>query len=103
MRYSRTAAIFLLVVGFVLFVLGIVAIPPRPPTVMTGNTTTSGISDDDYTSLVVRSPAFIEFMVGIALGCIGVLILLFRMEDVPEATVTPDRKEVRFQESTGKC
>jgi hypothetical protein len=68
--------------------------------VVTGNTTTSGMSDSDYNSLLVRSPAFIEFMVGIGLCIVGTLILLFRMEDVPEATVTPDRKEVRFQEST---
>jgi hypothetical protein len=102
-RYFILIALLFLAIGFILFIIGVTSIPARPPTTRIGDTQISGISDSEYNSMVVHSPAFIEFMTGIGLAVIAALLFIFRIKEepvVPERAVAPIlKKEVRFADS----
>jgi hypothetical protein len=83
--------------GIILFTIGICTLPMKPTATMVGNMQTGGMSDSEYSHMVVHSASFIEIVVGVILFIVGCLMQIYRIYKEHSAIV-PVRR-VRFEES----
>jgi len=75
-------------VAFIILVIGLLTLPERPVTVIIG-TEVKGMSDSEYTSMVVRSPGFILSMIGVGIMGITALINWYSIEGVKRVRIRP--------------
>jgi len=97
MGYSIVISSILMVCGIILFTIGICTLPMKPTATSVGNTSTGGMSDSDYTQMVVHSASFIEIIVGVTSFIVGSLMQIYRIYKEHSAVVHVRR--VRFEDS----
>ena len=95
MQRRQILLFIVMIIGIILIVVGISTLPTKITRRSIGNQQTE-TSDDEYTAIIIRSPAFIEILVGTASFIMGIGVHMFHV--VRENAVAP-APQVRFADS----